>query len=237
LQYGSLIAGHETIKRIFISKLKAMKKADIESDQVDSGFRSILSHPLVYQTYQRLVGIDIAFKKYINEIIKPEGNCRILDIGCGEGYILNFLPENVTYVGYDMSPSYINYAKEKFGNRGMFINERVSEMTMDSHSSFDIVLATGLLHHLSDEEGEELFRIGTACLRPGGLMYTYDNAFFTGQSMLARYISSKDRGQHVRYPEQYRAIGLRAFNKVEIIVKHNMIRIPQTICILRCQKE
>jgi 2-polyprenyl-3-methyl-5-hydroxy-6-metoxy-1,4-benzoquinol methylase len=214
-----------------------MNKAEIEKDQVDSGFRSILSHPLVYQTYQRIVGIDTAFKKYINEIIQPEGNCRILDIGCGEGYILNFLPEGVTYVGYDLSPSYINYAREKFGNRGTFVNERVSEMTMDSHASFDIVLATGLLHHLSDEEGKELFRIGAACLRPGGVMYTYDNAFFKGQSLLARYISSKDRGQHVRYPEQYRAIGLSAFNRVEIIVKHNMIRIPQTICILRCHKE
>lgn len=214
-----------------------MKKAETEKDQVESGFRSILSHPLVYQTYQRIVGIDLAFKKYIREIIKPQSDCRILDIGCGEGYILNFLPEDVRYVGYDMSPAYINYAKEKFGTRGTFINERVSEMTMDSHASFDIVLATGLLHHLNDAEGAELFRIGAACLRPGGVMYTYDNAFLEGQSLLARYISSKDRGQHVRYPDQYREIGLSAFNKVDIIVKHNMIRIPQTICILRCHKE
>lgn len=218
-----------------------MEKAEIAQDQVqdqvESGFRSMLSHPLVYQTYQRLVGIDTAFKKYINDIIKPAGNARILDIGCGEGYILNFLPEQVTYVGYDLSPAYITYAREKFGNRGTFINERVSAMTMDSQPSFDIVLATGLLHHLNDAEGQDLFKIGAACLRPGGMMFTYDNAFFKGQSMLARYISSKDRGQHVRYPDQYRALGLSTFKQVEIIVKHNMIRIPQTICILKCRKE
>lgn len=214
-----------------------MKNAAIEQDQVESGFRSILSHPIVYQTYQRIVGIDIAFKRYIREIIQPGANARILDIGCGEGYILNFLPPDVTYVGYDLSASYIRYAREKFGSRGTFINERVSEMTMDSHASFDIVLATGLLHHLNEEEGQELFRVGASCLRPGGQMFTYDNAFFKGQSLLARYISSKDRGQHVRYPEQYRQIGLSAFNKIDIIVKHNMIRIPQTICILKCHKE
>jgi cyclopropane fatty-acyl-phospholipid synthase-like methyltransferase len=214
-----------------------MKNDALETDQIATGFRSILSHPVVYQTYQRLIGIDIAFKKYINEIIKPQPDCRILDIGCGEGYILNFLPPDVTYVGYDLSSSYIDYARKKFGNRGTFINERVSEMTIDSSPLFDIVLATGLLHHLNDEEGKELFRIGASCLKPGGFMYTYDNAYAKGQSIIAKYISSKDRGQHVRYPDQYHAIGKSAFNNVEIILRDNMIRIPQTICILRCQKE
>ncbi|MFD3002759.1 class I SAM-dependent methyltransferase [Pontibacter toksunensis] len=208
--------------------------AEVEKDQIESGFRSVLSHPIVYQTFQRLIGIDLAFKNYIKDIIKPDANCRILDIGCGEGYILNFLPKDITYVGYDLSASYIDYAKKRFGSRGTFINERVNEMTNTKNSLYDIVLATGLLHHLNDEEGKNLFKVGASCLRPGGVMYTYDNTYCQGQSLLARYLSSKDRGQHVRYPEQYCEIGRSAFKKVEVIVKHNMIRIPQTICILRC---
>jgi len=215
----------------------APDQVETAPDQVESGLRAILSHPLVYQAYQRLVGIDRAFTTYVRDIIKPAAHSRILDIGCGEGYILHFLPPDATYVGYDLSPAYIGFARKKFGSRGTFINERVSDMTLEGQQPFDIVLATGLLHHLNDDEGRELFRIGAACLRPGVLMYTYDNTFFKGQSLLARYISSRDRGRHVRYPEQYRALGLSAFKQVEAIVKHNMIRIPQTTCILRCRQE
>jgi len=67
-------------------------------------------------------------------------------------------------------------------------------------------------------------------------MFTYDNSYFNGQSILARYISSKDRGQHVRYPDGYKRMAQNAFNNVEVIIKHNMIRIPQTVCILKCKK-
>lgn len=213
-----------------------MKKSELEHDQISTGLRYLLTHPVVYQTYQRLIGIDLAFKKYINEIVKPDSKCRILDIGCGEGYILNFLPKDVTYVGYDLSPSYIAYAKAKYGGRGTFINERVREMVVDTDHLFDIVLATGLVHHLCDEESKELFKVGYSCLKPAGAMYTYDNCYYDGQSAISKYISSKDRGQHVRYPKQYYELGLSAFDQVEMIIKHNMSRIPQTVCILKCIK-
>jgi len=206
------------------------------TDQVEVGIRSILSVPFIYKTYQRIVGIDTVFKKYINEIIRPEANSRILDVGCGEAYILNFLPEDIVYVGYDMSASYIDYAKRKYGSRGTFINERVSEMMIKDVEPFDIVLATGLLHHLNDIEGEQLFKIGYQLLKPGGVMFTYDNAYYEDQSSIARYISSKDRGKHVRYPHEYREIALAAFDKIEVIIRHNMTWIPQTVCILKCFK-
>jgi cyclopropane fatty-acyl-phospholipid synthase-like methyltransferase len=205
-------------------------------DQREGGLHAILSYPLVYKYFQRLSGAESAFRKYVNHIIQPDVHSRILDIGCGEGYILNFLPAGVTYMGYDMSAAYINYAKKRFGSRGKFFNERVSEMVIQDNEPFDIVLATGLLHHLNDTEGQELFKIGYSCLKPGGLMFTYDNAYLNGQSAIARYISSKDRGQHVRFPEQYRKIASHAFENIEVIVKHDMLWVPQTVCILKCQK-
>jgi SAM-dependent methyltransferase len=205
-------------------------------DQIDSGARSILSHPVVYKTFQRLIGIDRAFKILVNEIIRPEPGSRMLDIGCGEAYILDFLPREIMYVGYDLNPAYIDFAKRKYGDRGTFINERVSEMVVDKEEPFDFVLAVGLLHHLNDEEAKDLFKVGHNCLTKGGLMITSDNCYFKDQSPIARYISSKDRGQHVRYPEQYREIALPIFNSVEVLIKHRMVRIPQTTCILQCRK-
>jgi cyclopropane fatty-acyl-phospholipid synthase-like methyltransferase len=218
-------------------KNKADSNMDkVEKDQKERGLHAILSYPLAYKYFQRFSGVEAAFRKYVNYIIKPDTNARILDIGCGEGYILNFLPLGVTYVGYDMSPAYIDYARKKFKNRGKFINERVSEMALKDNEPFDIVLATGLLHHLNDTEGQELFKIGYNCLKSDGLMFTYDNAYYNGQSAIARYISSKDRGQHVRFPEQYHKIASSAFEDIEVMVRNDMIWVPQTVCILKCRK-
>ena len=53
----------------------------------------------------------------------------VLDIGCGTAAILNFLPSNVAYTGYDINSAYINYAIKNYGQRAIFYNERVNEMT------------------------------------------------------------------------------------------------------------
>ena len=206
-----------------------------KKDQITTGIRAIFKNAVVYKAFQRAIGIEKAFKNLIG-IMKPTSDTRFLDIGCGEGGILEFLPEGIQYVGYDLSKEYIDFAKKKFGNKGKFINQRVSAMDVEG-GPFDIVMAAGLVHHLNDEEAKELFRIGYDCLKPGGYMYTTDNAYYKGQSPIARYISSKDRGQHVRYPEQYQQLALSAFQNVEVIIRHDMIRLPQTACILKCRKD
>ena len=206
-----------------------------EKDQIDSGIRSIFSSPVIYKMFQRFIGSDMAFRKLV-DIIKPFPHSRILDIGCGEGHILDFLPETINYTGYDLSVRYIEYAKQKYGHRAIFINERVSDMALKDTQPFDIVLAIGLVHHLNDEEARGLYKTGYNSLKNGGTMFTSDNAFYKGQSFIAQYISSKDRGQHVRYPDQYQALAFSAFEKVEVIIRHDMIRLPQTACILKCSK-
>jgi cyclopropane fatty-acyl-phospholipid synthase-like methyltransferase len=42
----------------------------------------------------------------VRDLIHPFPGMRILDLGCGPAQILSFLPDDVTYVGYDMSAEY-----------------------------------------------------------------------------------------------------------------------------------
>ena len=73
--------------------------------------RFILANPLVYRLFSTMVGQGSARKIYVSDYIKPQPGDRILDIGCGPGDIVEYLPDNAEYLGFDMSPIYIDAAR------------------------------------------------------------------------------------------------------------------------------
>jgi SAM-dependent methyltransferase len=135
-------------------------------DEINHGLRALLSHPAVYVLFGRMMGLSEKYRTYIDRFLHPFSGMRILDIGCGPAAILDFLPLDVDYTGYDLNPRYIAYAKKKYSDRTVFYNQRLSEMTLADSRPFDAVLADGLLHHLSEIEAEYLFKIGRKALKP-----------------------------------------------------------------------
>jgi SAM-dependent methyltransferase len=206
-------------------------------DETNHGLCSVLSHPVLYLLFGRLMGLSEKYQMYINRFIKPFPGMSLLDIGCGPAAILNFLPPDVDYTGYDINFSYIAYAKKKYGHRAAFYNQRVSGMTLADSMPFDVVLADGLLHHLSEMEAKDLFRIGRMVLKPDGFMLTIDPAFVENQNPLDRWITETDRGRHVRYPEEYKKMAESCFSVVEAHVIKKVGTFSLTGCILKCCKE
>ena len=131
---------------------------------------------------------------------------RILDLGCGTAEILGSLPAYITYVGYDMSPEYIAAAQKKFADRGIFYCRRLEQAEVATLEPFDLVMGIGVLHHLDDSTAQQFMAIAKAALRPGGRIYTLDPCYAAGQNPIARFLISRDRGQHVRDAEAYRAL-------------------------------
>ena len=97
---------------------------------------------------------------------------------------------------------------------------------------FDVAIANGLLHHLNDEESEKLIITANRVLKPGGRLVTIDNIFIKNQSLFARFLISKDRGQNVRTLDEYLKIGQNVFTKIEYQIMHDMLRIPYTHIIM-----
>ena len=198
--------------------------------------KDILAHARVYSLFAKLVGAERGRRLYIDRYIRPQKGDRVLDIGCGPGDILGALPE-VEYHGFDLSADYIESARKIFGSRGQFHVEKVSVDLIKKYAGFDLVLATGVLHHLSDAEAVDLFRVAHAALKPGGRLVTLDGCFKTGQSLIARQMLRNDRGKHVREEPAYLSLARQVFSETTPFVTTDLLRVPYTHLIMECRRE
>jgi len=198
-------------------------------------FYSLLALPAVYRLFIRIVVGD-AYRIHMADYVKPVKGEKVFDIGCGPGDILEYLPP-VDYVGFDINPKYIEAAQRRFGSRGRFSCGDVGLSSLDEEAgTFDLALATGVVHHVDDVHAERLFELAYRALKPGGRLITYDGCLVAGQRRLARWVVSRDRGQFVRTQEHYKRLATRYFPRVEAFVRHDLLRIPYTHLILRCSK-
>ena len=196
--------------------------------------RSVLAVPQAYQLYWTLIGGAERSRILVRDHIRPRSGDRILEIGCGPGTIVPYLPDS-EYVGFDANCDYIAKASRRFPH-AKFICEKVSQYTLPQKSYFDIVLALGIVHHLNDQESLQLFRIAHDALRPGGKMITLDGVWTTGQSRTERYLLAKDRGQFIRNEEGYVNLANQVFSHTKSNLRPHLLRIPYTHIILECTR-
>lgn len=203
--------------------------------QITNGVRAVLSVPIIYDSFQRIMGAHKSRQELTDEFIRPEAGFRILDIGSGTSEILRYLPDNIEYWGFDISPEYVLAAKEKYGTRGHFHGGLLSESILADLPKFDRVLALGILHHLNDGQARELFSLAYTALKDSGRLISIDPCFADKQSAIAHYLISKDRGQNVRDAEAYALLAMSSFARVEGKLRHRKW-IPYTHWIMECAK-
>lgn len=202
--------------------------------QVTSGLRSILSNPMIYDTTQRLFGAEQSRRTLATDYLRVQNGWCVLDIGCGTGEILDHLPADVRYFGFDLSAEYVDRARQRHGRQGVrFEQGDVSAfLKAGDIPPADLVIATGVLHHLDDGPAQDLVAVAAAALRPKGCLMTIDPTFTHDQSRLSRWLVSRDRGQSVRQPHEYRQLAQKSFSQVTVHVRHDMLRIPYSHAIL-----
>jgi SAM-dependent methyltransferase len=196
--------------------------------------RSVLALPQAYQLFFNVIGAPGRSRILVREYIRPKAGDRILEIGCGPGTIVPYLPVT-EYVGFDASPEYIEQARNRFPG-AKFVCERVSQFTLAERDYFDIVLALGILHHLEDQEALQLFKIAHAALKPGGKLVTLDGVWTKDQSVASRYIQARDRGQFIREEKAYIKLAEQIFPNIASSIRHDLLRIPYTHLILECTR-
>lgn len=194
------------------------------SQRIDSIYR-LVTVPKVYGAIQLLLGADRSRRRYVEEVLNPRPGMHVLDVGCGPGTILPYLPA-VDYTGIDLNARHIEHARAAFGTRGRFLVGDVSRTLGIEGMSFDLINVSGLLHHIDDAPAAALLRDCLALLRPGGRLVTIDPLRMERQRVIAKFLIALDSGLRIRSARAYRQLteGLEA--DIEVREFHDALRVP-----------
>lgn len=200
--------------------------------QDDKGLKGILKIPSIYTLYQRAVGADYARRWLIKEHVRPRAGDKIVDIGCGPGDMLEFLPKP-QYIGIDISEAYVREGQRRYGNSALFLQGTTEDYRSDTRlRDADIVMCLGVLHHLNDEEARQLLAFARENLKPTGRFVGAEPSYLVHQSRASAWIMSRDRGQNVRPESEWKSLLKAEFPAYSTSVLTGLIRIPYTHILL-----
>ena len=198
--------------------------------------KALLGHPALYQAYQNAGGFFGARVKAISDYLALRPGMRVIDIGCGPGYILRHLPEGVDYAGFDIDESYIDHARRAFGHLGQFHCRYFDAAAARELGGADVVMMNGVLHHIDDGELQATLSNVRDALTPDGVLFTLDGCYRNGQSRIARWLLDHDRGEFVRDEDGYDRVLRGAFAKVDLAIREDYSRVPYTFIIGMARK-
>lgn len=123
---------------------------------------------------------------YMSEYLKNIDYNKLLDIGCGTGYLINMLKKykaTAEFYGLDLSEEMINISKSKNIKDAEFILGSANKLPFNDNT-FDIVTCIQSFHHYPypDEAMKEVYRV----LKKGGIYILSD----TGVGGIAAWIDN-----------------------------------------------
>jgi 2-polyprenyl-3-methyl-5-hydroxy-6-metoxy-1,4-benzoquinol methylase len=110
---------------------------------------------------------DPGLREQCLPLLPTDRAARILDIGCGRGYLLAFLKKSgyLNCRGIDLSPQMVEQSRAK----GVEAEEADAVGYLRAHpGQFDCVLSFDLLEHLHKDELFQFMDLIHAALKPGG---------------------------------------------------------------------
>jgi ubiquinone/menaquinone biosynthesis C-methylase UbiE len=172
----------------------------------------------LYDPLQRWVMREDQFKRHLIRQAQIEPGHRVLDLGCGTGTLTILIKQThpqSDVVGLDGDPTILAIARAKATKAGVdiaFDHGMAFQMPYPDHS-FDRVLSSLVLHHLTTENKQRALREVFRVLRPGGEVHVVD--FGKPHTVWARIISRIMRrfeqvGDNIKgvLPTMFRQAGL-----------------------------
>lgn len=197
----------------------------------------ILDNPILYSAFQKAVKTKRYYDN-LDHLLGSEGNIKVLDYGCGPGDLLERLRFNY-YLGIDPSGDCIRRAIRRFpkleSNARFCVGDQELLRSLPKED-FDLVIAIGVLHHMTDESVNDFLQEAYRILRVDGRLITLDPVRHEKESRLSGFLVKQDRGRNVRNALSYRELVDKRKFLVESQVHVGMLRIPYDQFSMRCRK-
>ena len=141
--------------------------------------------PFLYNLFQGVVGGNALRRRIIQNHARARTGDKVIDIGCGPAQALQSLPD-VEYLGLDINPDYIAFARRTYGDKGTFVVGDTRSLRSDTRfKDADIVIAIAVLHHLDDEDAVDCIRFAHGALKMGGRFISLDPCWIPNQGLFS----------------------------------------------------
>ena len=157
----------------------------------------------LYDPLIRLALREDEVKQRLVDQARIEPGMRILDLGCGTGTLALLIKRahpGAHVAGLDIDPRILEIARQKIAAAGLEIELRQgsAEAAGLEPASFDRVLTSLVLHHLTTAEKLDTLRAVRRALRPGGELHVADfgpphNLLMWLLSLPVRFFDGADR--------------------------------------------
>ena len=172
----------------------------------------LLKFKFFYRLYQKLIRKNQDDYKFIKYVFSQNEKVNILDLCCGDSYVLNYINDDVlNYIGIDNNENYLKdsrlrYPKFKFINSDLENIKKISDL---ENNNIDFIFLNGAIHHLEDDIVIELFNF-LEQKYPKAKYLTIDPIKDENQ-FLNKIMINFDRGKFIRDNLGYKNI-MKKFN-------------------------
>ncbi len=207
--------------------------------KIKARWQRFLGLPVFYNCLQNAIGIPRQRAFLVREFVRPRAGDRILDIGCGTADILTHLEHvGIGYTGIEPNTAYVAYANRRWNPHRRYefqVGAIGAGGLVIAAGTYDIALAFGVMHHLSDTEVGELMRCAARGLKKTGRLVTMDPCRLEDMNLVEKFMVRYDRGTYIRDVSRYEALIKPAFGAVHQVVKA-MNYLPYRAVVFVCEE-